>query len=103
MKRLIVMFAVIIVGFLYMVSFVEAWDRSFPNTQPYRYWDRSLYDTQPYNTRPYRDSWGNRYKHYQNLWKDSDGDGVINYFDYNDRNPYIQNPYQRYFSPKRRY
>ena len=90
MKRLIVMFAVIIVGFLYMVSFVEAWDRS-------------LYDTQPYNTRPYRDSWGNRYKHYQNLWKDSDGDGVINYFDYNDRNPYIQNPYQRYFSPKRRY
>lgn len=37
------------------------------------------------------------------LWKDSDGDGVINYFDYNDRDPYIQNPYQYSFpSYKRR-
>lgn len=45
--------------------------------------------------RPYKDAWGNSYKYYQNLWKDTDRDGVINYYDYNDRNPYIQNPYQK--------
>lgn len=54
-------------------------------------WD----DYDSYNSRPYKDYWGNHYKHYENMWKDSDRDGVINYFDYNDRNPYIQNPYQR--------
>ncbi len=47
------------------------------------------------NTRPYKDAWGNSYKHYENLWKDTDRDGVINYFDYNDRNPYIQYKYQK--------
>ncbi len=56
-----------------------------------------------WDSRPYKDFWGNRYKYYENLWKDSDGDGVINYFDYNDRDPYIQNPYQYSFpSYKRR-
>jgi len=48
-----------------------------------------------YTPRPYRDHWGNHYRHYGNMWKDSDRDGIINYFDYNDRNPYIQNPYQK--------
>ncbi|WP_457601090.1 hypothetical protein [Hydrogenivirga sp.] len=45
--------------------------------------------------RPYKDAWGNSYKNYDNMWKDSDGDGVINYYDYNDRNPNVQTPYQR--------
>lgn len=47
------------------------------------------------NRRPYKDAWGNSYKHYNNLYKDSDRDGVINYFDYNDRRRDIQTPYQR--------
>ncbi|MGB9935196.1 hypothetical protein [Thermodesulfovibrio yellowstonii] len=47
------------------------------------------------NRRPYKDSWGNSYKHYNNLYKDTDRDGVINYFDYNDRRRDIQTPYQR--------
>ena len=45
--------------------------------------------------RPYKDSWGNSYKNYDNMWKDSDGDGIINYYDYNDRNPDVWTPYQR--------
>ncbi len=45
--------------------------------------------------RPYKDYWGNSYKHYNNLWKDSDRDGVINYYDYNDKNPNVQTPYQK--------
>ncbi len=48
----------------------------------------------PYNKRPYEDSWGNNYKNYNNLYKDTDKDGVPNYLDYNDRNRNIQNPYQ---------
>lgn len=50
------------------------------------------------NKRPYRDNWNNPYKHYDNLWKDTDKDGIPNYYDYNDRNPNIQNPYQRDYS-----
>lgn len=45
--------------------------------------------------RPYKDTWGNSYKYWDNLYKDTDRDGVINRYDYNDRNRYIQNPYQR--------
>ena len=47
------------------------------------------------NKRPYEDNWGNNYKSRDNLYKDTDRDGVINKYDYNDRNPNIQNPYQR--------
>jgi hypothetical protein len=42
------------------------------------------------NTRPYKDAWGNSYKHQENLYKDTDHDGVINLYDYNDRNPNVQ-------------
>jgi hypothetical protein len=42
------------------------------------------------NKRPYTDAWGNHYKHQENLWKDTDKDGVINYYDYNDRNSKVQ-------------
>jgi len=45
--------------------------------------------------RPYKDYWGNSYKNYENMWKDSDGDGIINYYDYNDRNPNIWHPSQK--------
>ncbi|MCX8028198.1 MAG: hypothetical protein N3A62_10165 [Thermodesulfovibrionales bacterium] len=47
------------------------------------------------NKRPYKDSWGNSYKYRDNLYKDTDRDGVINKYDYNDRDRNIQNPYQR--------
>ena len=46
-------------------------------------------------SRPYKDYWGNSYKNYNNMWRDSDGDGIINYYDYNDRNPNVWTPYQR--------
>jgi len=48
-----------------------------------------------YGKRPYKDYWGNSYKNYDNMWKDSDGDGVLNYYDYNDRDPNVQTPYDR--------
>ncbi|ADO44921.1 hypothetical protein Hydth_0521 [Hydrogenobacter thermophilus TK-6] len=55
-----------------------------------------LYDYRlPKSSRPYKDYWGNSYKHYDNLWKDTDRDGVMNYYDYNDRNPNIWTPYQK--------
>ncbi len=41
-------------------------------------------------SRPQKDVWGNSYKIKSNLDKDSDGDGVSNRFDYNDRNKNIQ-------------
>lgn len=53
--------------------------------------------------RPYEDSWSNNYKRQQNMWKDSDRDGVINYYDYNDRNRNIQNPYQKDYSNPYKY
>ncbi len=46
-------------------------------------------------SRPYEDAWGNNYRNYDNMWKDSDKDGTINRYDYNDRNPRVQTPYQR--------
>ncbi len=46
--------------------------------------------------RPYKDFWGNSYKNYNNMWRDDDGDGILNYYDYNDRNPNIQTPYQKF-------
>ena len=50
--------------------------------------------------RSYEDAWGNNYKKQQNMWKDTDKDGVINYYDYNDRNRNIQNPYQSDYDKK---
>lgn len=49
----------------------------------------------PYEERPYKDNWGNSYKNPNNLYKDTDRDGVINLYDYNDRNRNIQTPYQK--------
>lgn len=53
--------------------------------------------------RPYRDSWGNPYKYQENLWKDTDRDGVPNYYDYRDRDPNIWSPYQLSPSQRGRY
>jgi len=57
--------------------------------------DLFSYPSFGFNSRPYKDYWGNSYKYYNNLWKDTDGDGIINYYDYNDRNPRIWTPYQK--------
>ncbi len=54
----------------------------------------SSYDSK----RHYKDAWGNSYKHYDNLNKDTDKDGVPNYYDYNDRDKNVQNPYQKDYS-----
>lgn len=49
-------------------------------------------------SRPYEDAWGNNYKKKENLYKDTDHDGVINKYDYNDRNRNIQTPDQQDYS-----
>lgn len=56
-------------------------------------------DAQPGSSgpRPYRDAWGNPYKTPDNFWKDRDRDGVINYYDYNDRNRNVQTPQRPVF------
>ena len=41
-------------------------------------------------TYPYTDAYGNHYKSAENLYKDSDGDGVINLYDRHDKNPNIK-------------
>lgn len=60
------------------------------------YWDLD-------NSRPYKDSWGNSYEKSENLYKDTDKDGVANIYDYNDKNPRIQNPYQQDYSRPKTY
>jgi hypothetical protein len=37
-------------------------------------------------TRPYKDIYGNSYSNQNNLWKDADKDGLVGYYDNNDRN-----------------
>lgn len=59
------------------------------------------YGQRQYQPRPYEDAWGNNYQYPQNLYKDTDKDGVPNYLDYNDRNPNIQNPYQQPYKQKK--
>lgn len=49
--------------------------------------------------RPYKDAWGNSYSNPSNLYKDTDRDGVINYYDSNDRNPNVSTPRQRNYDP----
>ncbi len=41
------------------------------------------------STYNYSDAYGNKYKSYENLWKDRDGDGVENYYDRHDQNPNV--------------
>lgn len=49
-----------------------------------------------YSTRKiYKDVYNHTYKNVQTLDKDSDGDGVTNRYDYNDRNKNIQYDWQR--------
>lgn len=54
-------------------------------------------------SRPQKDVWGNSYKMKSNLDQDTDRDGVSNRFDYNDRNPNIQNKGDVDFSQPKRY
>jgi hypothetical protein len=46
------------------------------------------------NYRIYKDVYGHSYKNQNTLNKDSDGDGVINRYDYNDQDSRIQNKWQ---------
>lgn len=62
-----------------MVSFVYAGS-----------WDNPYED----NRRQYRDAWGNPYKNPPSVTRDRDRDGVPDYYDKNDRDPYKQTPYQ---------
>jgi len=49
-----------------------------------------MYDFETNDSRPYKDSWGNSYKYKENLYKDSDGDGVINQYDYRDHDARVR-------------
>jgi hypothetical protein len=48
--------------------------------------------------RPYEDAYGNHYKKQENMYKDSDKDGVINYYEKNDRST---TPSHQYSEPSR--
>lgn len=63
-------------------------------------WDYN--DNNGEGSRPYKDIWGNTYKKSANLDKDSDGDGVINRYDYNDRNKNVQYDWQKDYSRPRK-
>ena len=68
MKKLIVVFALLgMVG----IGFASDW-------------------TEKGGRRPYKDVYGHSYKNAETLDKDSDGDGVSNRYDYNDRNSDVQ-------------
>lgn len=56
------------------------------------------------NKRDYKDVYGHSYKREETLDRDTDHDGVINRYDYNDKNPNIQYQYQKdYIYPTKRY
>ena len=76
------LFCVVLAVLLFSASFAGAWN----------------YENKNKGTRPYEDAWGNNYKTQQNMWKDTDRDGVPNYYDYNDRNRNIQTPYQKNYN-----
>lgn len=77
---------------IYGQTYTNPYNTSKPSSQSnnpnYLYQPKS-YSTPSY-TKPYKDYWGNSYRYQENLWKDTDHDGVINYYDYNDRNPKVQ-------------
>ncbi|MEO0112215.1 MAG: hypothetical protein ABIK77_07755, partial [candidate division WOR-3 bacterium] len=56
--------------------------------------------------RPYKDFWGNSYQYYDNLFKDSDNDGIYNFYDYNDKKKNVSKPsdllYEDLLKPKKR-
>ncbi len=41
------------------------------------------------NSYPYKDAYGHSYKNFDNLWKDTDNDGIDNYYDRHDKNPNV--------------
>ncbi|HQO08752.1 MAG TPA: hypothetical protein PLK90_01955 [Clostridiales bacterium] len=46
----------------------------------------SGWTTQTTTIRPYKDVYGNSYSNQNNLWNDQDNDGLVGYYDNNDRN-----------------
>lgn len=53
------------------------------------------YNPKPKPIGPYRDHRSTNYRHYKEMFKDSNRDGVMRNFDYHNRNLYIQGPYQK--------
>ena len=74
MKTLIILFAALICS---SDSFAQYYYTTYT----------SDYNTS--NTYQYKDAFNNSYKSYDNLWKDSDNDGYINYYDRHDTNPNV--------------
>lgn len=62
--------------------------QSFADNLNYGYGDQQR-ERRQNNYNYQQDNWGN-YTKRDNMYKDSDGDGVSNRYDYNDRNPNIQ-------------
>lgn len=78
MKKLLTTAAVIL-ALSVVQSFADGWNY---NTNQQHEQRRNNYNYQ-------QDNYGN-YTKKENLYKDSDGDGVANKYDYNDRNPNVQ-------------
>jgi hypothetical protein len=53
------------------------------------------------NKKEYKDAYGHSYKRSETLDKDSDGDGVSNRFDYDDKNKNVQHDWQVPYKPKK--
>lgn len=86
MKKLIITTSVILV-LSAAQSFADGWNYNTNQQNQQR--------TNNYNYQ--QDNYGH-YTKRENLYKDSDGDGVVNKYDYNDRNPNIQRQGQRDYS-----
>lgn len=80
MKKLLTT-AVVILILSAAQSFADGWNHGYSTNQQHEQ-RRNNYNYQ-------QDNYGN-YTKRDNLYKDSDGDGVINKYDYNDRNPNVQ-------------
>lgn len=84
MKKIIIALSAVL-AFTGTQSLAQGLD--FGNTDYYGTQKQS--QSRKYNPDYQQDAWGSHTKQ-KNLYKDSDGDGVPNYLDYNDRNPNIQ-------------
>ena len=72
-----------VILFLFLGTFVYA-----QTDNPYDYLNQQNsfnFPNSNLNSKPFEDNFGNNYKHYDNLFNDTDNDGLTNYFDNNDQ------------------
>lgn len=76
--------------------------QSFADGYNYGYNNNHQHEQRRNNSSYQQDNYGN-YTKRDNLYKDSDGDGVANKYDYNDRNPNVQRRGQTDYSSQYNY